>query len=59
VFADASIYPGSASRFAQVPLSSDNVFADNTAAQIAQQTPAFSGTPVTGYTAAAVVGIAA
>jgi protocatechuate 3,4-dioxygenase beta subunit len=56
VYADASTYPSSASRFSQVSLSSDNVFSDNTSAQIAQQTPAFGGSPTTGYTASVLVG---
>jgi hypothetical protein len=56
VYADASTYPGSASHFSQVSLSSDNVFSDNTSAQIAQQTPAFSGSPTAGYTASVFVG---
>jgi protocatechuate 3,4-dioxygenase beta subunit len=56
VYADASTYLGSASRFSQVSLSSDNVFSDNTSAQIAQQTPAFSGSPTAGYTASVLVG---
>ena len=58
VFADTTLYPASATRFARVSLSSDNVFADNTAAQIAQQTPAFTGSPSAGYTATALIGIA-
>ena len=58
VFADATTYPNSASRFARVSLSSDNVFADNSSAQIAQQTPAFTGSPSAGYTATALIGIA-
>lgn len=58
VYADATTYPASASRFAQVSLSNDNVFGDNTAAQLAQQMPAFSGSPAAGYTASALIGIA-
>jgi len=58
VFADTSTYPSSASNFARVSLSSDLVFADNTSAQIAQQTPTFSGSVAAGYTATAIIGIA-
>lgn len=58
VFADTSLYPSSATQFAQVSLSNDNVFGDNTAAQIAQQTPTFSGSVAAGYTANALIGVA-
>lgn len=58
VYADATTYPSSATNFARVSLSSDMVFADNTAAQIAQQTPTFTGSVAAGYTAAATIGIA-
>lgn len=58
VFADTTTYPSSATRFARVSLSNDNVFSDNTAAQIAQQTPSFVGSPSVGYAATALIGIA-
>lgn len=58
VYADATTYPSSSSNFARVSLSSDNVFGDNTAAQIAQQTPTFTGSASAGYVASAVIGIA-
>lgn len=58
VYADTTLYPASATRFATISTSSDNVFGDNTTAQIAQQTPAFSGSVADGYTASAVIGIA-
>ncbi|MGK6323422.1 intradiol ring-cleavage dioxygenase [Sphingomonas sp. DT-51] len=58
VYADSATYPSSASNFRRVALSSDNVFGDNTAAQNAQMTPSFSGTPTAGFTATAVIGIA-
>lgn len=58
VYADATTYPGSASRFARVSLSSDGVFSDNTTAQLAQQTPTFGGGGSAGYTATAPIGIA-
>ncbi len=41
-----------------ISLSSDNVFGDNTAAQIAQQTPTLTGSPTAGYTGSAIIGIA-
>ncbi|WP_374297531.1 intradiol ring-cleavage dioxygenase [Sphingomonas sp.] len=58
VYADTTTYPGSATNFARVSLSSDNVFGDNTAAQIAQQTPTLTGSSTAGYTGSAVIGIA-
>jgi len=58
VYADATTYPSSASNFARVSLSSDMVFGDNTSAQIAQQTPALTGSPSAGYTGTALIGIA-
>lgn len=58
VFADTASYPQSASRYASVSTANDNVFGDNTAAQTAQQTPVFTGSPSAGYTASAVIGIA-
>jgi protocatechuate 3,4-dioxygenase beta subunit len=58
VYADTATYPSSASNLASVSLTRDGVFGDNTSAQIAQQTPTFSGSPTAGYTAAAVIGIA-
>jgi protocatechuate 3,4-dioxygenase beta subunit len=58
VYVDTTTYAGSATRFARVSIASDNVFADNSAAQIAQQTPTFTGSASAGYTATAVIGIA-
>lgn len=58
VYADTTTYPLSSSNFVRVSLSSDNVFGDNSAAQIAQQTPVFTGNSTAGYTAAATIGIA-
>jgi protocatechuate 3,4-dioxygenase beta subunit len=57
VYADTTTYPSSKTNFARVSLTSDNVFSDNTAAQIAQQTPTFTAAS-TGYTATALIGIA-
>jgi protocatechuate 3,4-dioxygenase beta subunit len=58
VYADTTTYPSSASNLASISLSSDNVFGDNSSAQIAQQTPALSGGPSSGYTGTAVIGLA-
>ena len=58
VYADTATYPSSASNFARVALSSDNVFGDNTSAQNTQMTPTFTGTPTAGYAATAVIGLA-
>lgn len=58
VFADTATYPSSTSNFSRVSLASDGIFGDNTAAQIAQQTPTFTGSPSDGYAATALIGIA-
>jgi len=59
VYAGASGYAGSATNFAPISLGSDNVFGDNTAAQIAQQTPALSGSIEAGYTGTILIGVPA
>jgi protocatechuate 3,4-dioxygenase beta subunit len=58
VYADAALYPSSASRFASTTTANDNVFGDNSAAQITAMTPAFAGSVAAGYTATATIGIA-
>ncbi len=58
VFADTTTYPTARSIFAGESLSTDNVFASSTAAQIARQTPTFTGSVASGYTATALIGIA-
>ncbi len=58
VYADTATYPNSASRFASTTTANDNVFGDNTSAQITAMTPTFNGTPSAGYTMAATIGIA-
>lgn len=58
VYADTTTYPASRSNFARAALSSDNVFGDNSTAQLAQMTPTFTGDPSTGYTATAIIGVA-
>jgi protocatechuate 3,4-dioxygenase beta subunit len=58
VYNGSSDYTSSIRNFASISLSSDNVFGDNSAAQLAQQTPSASGNVSEGYTATAVIGIA-
>lgn len=58
VFADTTLYPSSAANVRSITLANDGVFGDNSAAQLAQQTPVFSGSPSAGYTATALIGIA-
>jgi protocatechuate 3,4-dioxygenase beta subunit len=58
VYNNATGYTTSIRNFASVSINSDNVFGDNTSAQIAQQTPTMSGSVSAGYTATAVIGIA-
>ncbi|MGR6328373.1 dioxygenase family protein [Sphingomonas sp. XXL09] len=58
VYADTTTYPSSATNFAKVSLSNDNVFGDNSSAQLAQQTPTISGSVAAGLTGSAVIGIA-
>lgn len=57
VYASATGYAASATNFARTSIASDNVFGDNTAAQIAQQTPTLSGSISTGFTGDIVVGV--
>lgn len=58
VFNGDSRYSASVSNYARVTLASDGVFGDNSAAQIAQQTPTMSGSVTAGYIATAVIGLA-
>ncbi|WP_244501667.1 intradiol ring-cleavage dioxygenase [Sphingomonas gellani] len=58
VYSGSSLYSSSVSNFRSVRLSSDNVFGDNTSAQLAQQTPTMSGSVSGGYAAAAKIGLA-
>ncbi|HET8881336.1 MAG TPA: hypothetical protein VFM56_04110 [Solimonas sp.] len=52
---ETSLYSGSSANLARVSLDSDNVFGDNTAAQITLETPSFSGSAGDGYTAEATL----
>ena len=58
VFNGDSRYKASISNYSAISLSSDNVFGDNSAAVLAQQTPTMSGSIADGYTATATIGIA-
>lgn len=58
VFNGSSLYSASVRNFASITLASDNVFGDNSSAQIAQQTPTMTGSVADGFTASAVIGIA-
>lgn len=58
VYADTATYPASATNFARVSLSSDNVFGDNSAAQLAQQIPTLTGSVAAGYVGTALIGLA-
>ena len=58
VYNGSSLYSSSVSNFSRISIASDNVFGDNTAAQIAQQTPTLTGSVAAGYTGSAVIGIA-
>lgn len=58
VYNGASGYTTSITNFAGVSINGDNVFGDNSAAQVAQQTPTLSGSVAAGYTGTAIIGIA-
>lgn len=58
VYADTSTYANGATNFARVSIASDNVFGDNSTAQIAQQTATMTGSVAAGYAANVVVGLA-
>ncbi|MCU6454695.1 intradiol ring-cleavage dioxygenase [Sphingomonas sp. A2-49] len=58
VYTDTTTYPASAANLARVTLASDMVFGDNSAAQIAQQTPVLTGNVTDGYVGSATIGLA-
>jgi protocatechuate 3,4-dioxygenase beta subunit len=58
VYAGATGYTSSATNLSRITLASDNVFGDNSSAQIAQQTPVMTGSVDAGYTATATIGLA-
>jgi protocatechuate 3,4-dioxygenase beta subunit len=59
VYSGATGYSQSVSNAAAVSLSNDNVFRDNTSAQMAQMTPALSGSVSAGYTGTLLIGVPA
>jgi protocatechuate 3,4-dioxygenase beta subunit len=59
VYASATGYSASVANLNNVTISSDGVFGDNTAAQIAQMTATMSGSIAAGYTGTITVGVAA
>jgi len=59
VFTGDTRYTASIANYNAISLSSDNVFGDNSAAQIAQMTPSLSGSLTAGYTGTALIGISA
>jgi protocatechuate 3,4-dioxygenase beta subunit len=58
VYPTATGYAQSVTNFAQVSVAKDMVFASDTAAQLALQTPTMTGNVTDGYTATATVGVA-
>ncbi|WP_404479998.1 intradiol ring-cleavage dioxygenase [Novosphingobium sp. BL-52-GroH] len=58
VFSGDTTYTASIANYNAISLSSDNVFGDNTSAQLAQMTPTLSGSVSAGYTGTVVIGIA-
>lgn len=52
-----SAYSSSVSPYSNITLSSDNVFGDNTSAQMAQQTASLSGSTSAGYSGTVVIGL--
>jgi len=59
VYSGASGYGASVSNLAGVTTGNDNVFGDNTAAQIAAMTPALAGSIAAGYTGNLTIGVPA
>ena len=57
VYSGASGYSSSLTNLSGVSISGDNVFGDNSADQIAQMTPTFTGSVSAGYSATVTVGL--
>ena len=57
VYADGATYGESAARFADTSIARDNVFGDNSEAQVAAQTAALSGSASAGWTGGVTVGL--
>lgn len=58
VYNGDSRYTSSIANYNAISLSSDNIFGDNTSAQLAQQTPTLTGSLSAGYSGSVLVGIA-
>ena len=58
VYAGATGYSSSVTNLKAITIASDNVFGDNTAAQIAAMTPTMTGSISAGYSATVTVGVA-
>ena len=58
VYANATGYTASQANYRSTSIASDNVFGDNSSAQIAVMTMAMTGDITSGYTATATVGLA-
>jgi hypothetical protein len=57
VYGGATGYSASVNNLAAVTLANDNVFGDNSSAQLAQMTAAVSGDVTAGYDATILVGV--
>ena len=57
VYNSAPGYSQSVTNLSQVTVASDNVFSDNSTAQITQMTPALSGSVSAGYTGSVLIGV--
>ncbi|QIL71864.1 intradiol ring-cleavage dioxygenase [Diaphorobacter sp. HDW4B] len=57
VYNNATGYTASVRNLSQISIASDNVFGDNTTAQITQQTPVLDGSVAKGYTGTIVIGV--
>ncbi|RVT94905.1 intradiol ring-cleavage dioxygenase [Sphingomonas crocodyli] len=57
VYAGSSLYSSSVSRLAAVTTTNDNVFGDNSSAQIAAMTPSLTGSISAGYTGTVTIGV--
>lgn len=58
VYAASPAYAASVPAFAGIPLARDGIFANNTPAQLAAQTPELAGSPAEGYRGSVVIGLA-
>ena len=57
IYADTATYGSSLANFGNISIARDNVFGDNTSAQVAAMTPSITGSPSAGYQATATVGL--